>query len=210
MPLGLTGFQRESLLRSGESGDGWSPGLAGDEDSLTTFGFDNQEYEFGIRLPELLLMRTDRFSMASSVEARVPFLDPSLVDYVYRLPLDLKVRSGISKYILKRAVADIVPERVSRRPKQGFTPPVSRWFAARHGQLLKKLMTQDTLRAYFDVDYLGRVVASADPSSWESGHFLWPILNFGMWHKYWIEGEPLAEVMSEVDEPAAAAVGASL
>ena len=60
-------------------------------DPLDTLAFDTQEYEFDLRLPELLLMRIDRFSMSNGVEARVPFLDPDLVDYVYRLPVEQKL-----------------------------------------------------------------------------------------------------------------------
>jgi asparagine synthase (glutamine-hydrolysing) len=196
MPVGMTRHQRSHLLLSGEEGVGWAPAEAIDgEDPLTTLGFDTQEYEFQVRLPELLLMRIDRFSMANSVEARVPFLDPALVDYVYRLPLDAKVRQGVTKWILKEAVADIVPERVSKRRKQGFGAPTSRWFLSRHGSLLRDLMRQDTLRSYFDVGYLDSLLAGADPESWESGQILWPILNFGLWHKYWIEGEQVEEVV---------------
>jgi asparagine synthase (glutamine-hydrolysing) len=204
MPVGLTAHQRQHLLRDGVDGVGWAPTEDRDgEDPLGTLGFDTQEYEFQVRLPELLLMRIDRFSMANSVEARVPFLDPELVDYVYRLPLDLKVRDGVSKRILKEAVADVVPERIAKRPKQGFSAPTSEWFGAAHGGLLRDLMRQDTLREYFDVDYLQRVVEGADVESWESGQILWPILNFGLWHKYWIEGEPFEEMISEASHAVA-------
>jgi asparagine synthase (glutamine-hydrolysing) len=196
MPLGLTGYQRAHLLRAANGAPGWEPAEPGaGEDPLTTLAFDTQEYEFGVRLPELLLMRIDRFSMASSVEARVPFLDPALVDYVYRLPLDLKVRDGETKYVLKRAVADVVPERVANRPKVGFNAPTSGWFAGRHGNLLDELMAGDTLARYFDLAYLRSLSRTLDPDSWEFGTSLWPILNFGIWHRHWIEGEPLDELI---------------
>ncbi len=136
MPVGMTGYQREHVLRSRLSGAGWSPStLTAGEDPLTTLAFDTQEYEFEVRLPELLLMRIDRFSMANSVEASVPFLDRELVDFAYRLPLEHKVRDGITKYALKQAVADVVPSRISGRVKQGFAAPTSRWFATLHGGL---------------------------------------------------------------------------
>ncbi|HEX8066703.1 MAG TPA: asparagine synthase (glutamine-hydrolyzing) [Thermoleophilaceae bacterium] len=196
MPFGMTGHQRGHVLLGERNGAGWSPTEdAGGEDPLTTLAFDTQEFEFEVRLPELLLMRIDRFSMANGVEARVPFLDPALVDYVYRLPLHHKVRDGVTKHVLKRAVADVVPERVSGRRKQGFSAPTSRWFAERHGGLLKDLMGRDALRAYFDVDQLRRLLDSADPTSWESGQILWPVLNFGLWHRHWIEGEPIEDVV---------------
>jgi asparagine synthase (glutamine-hydrolysing) len=198
MPVGLTAHQREQLLNGSYAGAGWDPTQAlNGEDSLTTLGFDTQEYEFQVRLPELLLMRIDRFSMANSVEARVPFLDPALVEYGYRLPLEYKVRGGVAKRILKDAVADVVPERVSQRRKQGFAAPTSQWFAAAHGGLLRDLMSHDALRAYFDVDYLSRVLETADHDSWESGQILWPILNFGLWHRYWIEGESFEDLVGE-------------
>ena len=196
-PVGMTARQRANLLRSSQESPGWAPTAGLDrEDHLSTMAFDTQEYEFQVRLPELLLMRIDRFSMANSVEARVPFLDPTLVEYVYRLPLDFKIRDGVTKFVLKEAVSDVVPERVAKRPKQGFAAPTSRWFAERHGDLLRDLMRQDGLRRYFDVAYLDRLLSTADPGSWESGQILWPILNFGLWHKYWIEGESLEDLVS--------------
>ena len=197
MPVGLTAYQRRNLLDGAGSAEaGWAPGSPGaGEDPLETLVFDTQEYEFEVRLPELLLMRIDRFSMANGVEARVPFLDPALVDYVYRLPLDCKIRDGVTKAVLKQAVADVVPAWVSGRRKQGFAAPTSRWFAERHGGLLTDLMGQDALRAYFDVDYLRRLLRSGDANHYDSGHTLWPVLNFGLWHKYWIEGEPLEDLV---------------
>ena len=191
MPVGMTAYQRSRTLLDTRDGTGWTPSAdRNGEDSLSTLAFDTQEYEFQVRLPELLLMRIDRFSMASSVEARVPFLDPALVDYGYRLPVDLKVRNGVPKSILKDALADVLPDRVTARPKQGFSAPTSQWFYSNHGHLLRDLMRQDALRAYFDIDYLERLLKTGDPTSWESGQILWPILNFGLWHKYWIEEEP--------------------
>jgi asparagine synthase (glutamine-hydrolysing) len=196
MPVGLTAYQRRHLLSGANAGPGWAPALPGPHESaLETLAFDTQEYEFEVRLPELLLMRIDRFSMANSVEARVPFLDPALVDYVYRLPLDAKIANGVTKAVLKQAVADIVPASVSGRPKQGFAAPTSRWFAERHGGVLTDLMGQDALRAYFDVDYLARLLRDGDANHYDYGHILWPVLNFGLWHKYWIEEEPLEELV---------------
>ena len=75
---------------------GWSPsgGSAEPGDPIERLGFDTQEYEFALRLPELLLMRIDRFAMAHGVEARVPFLDPELVSYAYRVPFECKMRGA--------------------------------------------------------------------------------------------------------------------
>jgi len=115
---------------------------------------------------------------------------------MYRLPLDQKVRGGVTKFVLKQAVSDVVPDRIALRPKQGFAAPTSRWFAQCHGNLLRHLMKEDALRRYFDIPYLSRLLDTGRSDSWESGQILWPILNFGLWHKHWIEGEPLDDLVA--------------
>ena len=115
-PVGLPRRQRERVLGAG-SPLGWESQArgVGAENPLDTLAFDTQEYEFEVRLPELLLMRIDRFSMSNGVEARVPFLAPDLVDYVYRLPVDRKLAGGETKVVMRRAVADLVPDWVLAR-----------------------------------------------------------------------------------------------
>src|SRR2546428_4835604 len=79
------------------------------------------------RLAELLLMRVDKITMASSVEARVPFLDHALVEFTMRLPTDLKIRGGRAEYLLKKAMTGILPEEIIHSPKKGFGEPVKEW-----------------------------------------------------------------------------------
>ena len=83
--------------------------------------------ELKLRLAELLLMRVDKITMATSVEARVPFLDHKLVEFAMSLPRSMKYRNGETKYILKRALRGIVPECVLGRKKQGFGAPINEW-----------------------------------------------------------------------------------
>jgi asparagine synthase (glutamine-hydrolysing) len=80
------------------------------------------------RLPELLLMRVDKMSMAVGVEAREPFLDYRLVEYALSLPMRVKYRNGITKYILKKAAEGIIPYDTIYRKKIGFAAPTTRWF----------------------------------------------------------------------------------
>jgi asparagine synthase (glutamine-hydrolysing) len=159
---------------------------------LDTLGFDTQEYEFGLRLPELLLMRIDRFSMANSIEARVPFLDPQLVDFVYRLPIDQKLKGGQTKIVLRHAVGDVVPPWVLARRKQGFGAPVADWFYSRMGTLLRSLMRDDSLRSYFAPDGVEEMLHAPHRAT---RFALWPVLNFALWHKAWIESQPLDDVL---------------
>jgi len=80
------------------------------------------------RLPELLLMRVDKMTMATSVEGRVPFLDHKLVEFALQVPKHLKYKNGETKYILKKACEGILPHNVIYRKKMGFAAPTNRWF----------------------------------------------------------------------------------
>ncbi len=189
-PIGLPAIERRKLL-DGPAPVGWTPAPAPGESPLDRLAFDTQEYEFTQRLPELLLMRIDRFSMSNSVEARVPFLDPTLVDYVYRLPLTHKLDGERTKAVLRDAVSDLVPDWVMQRPKQGFGAPVHDWLGLRFGELLRELTADGELDPHIDraatLDLIDREPAAA-----------WPVLNFALWHRSWIEGASLEEPIARV------------
>jgi asparagine synthase (glutamine-hydrolysing) len=89
--------------------------------------------ELRLRLPELLLMRVDKMSMASSVEARVPFLDQHVVEFTMDLPLRLRVRGTTGKYLLKKAMRGVLPDEIIDRPKMGFAAPFREWFRGPFG-----------------------------------------------------------------------------
>ncbi len=80
-------------------------------------------------LPDTLLRKADRATMAASLEARAPFLDHHLVELACRLPITLKVRGLVTKRVLRRAVADLVPSVIRRRVKRGLTVPLTGWIA---------------------------------------------------------------------------------
>lgn len=199
MPLGLTQFHRRKMLRDRlGSAEGWSfrAGTGADEDLVERLGWDTQEYQFGLRLPELLLMRIDRFSMANSVEARVPFLDPDLVKYGYSLPFDQKLNNGTSKVVLREAVSDVVPDWVLKRPKKGFGAPVVDWFSSQLEPLFRELLTTDAMRAYFNVDALEVGLRETKFLRNRLTFSMWFVLNFALWHRYWIENEPLDDLIA--------------
>src|ERR1043166_9607592 len=92
--------------------------------------------ELKLRLPELLLMRVDKITMATSVEARVPFLDHHLIEYAMNLPRELKIKGQTGKHILKRALESVLPHDVLYQPKRGFGAPVHQWFRGPEGDAL--------------------------------------------------------------------------
>src|SRR6266850_4776891 len=135
-----------------------------------------------LRLPELLLMRIDKMTMATSVEARVPFLDHKLVEYVMSIPQSDKVPGLAPKYLLKKSVTGLVPDEIIHRPKQGFGVPVVEWFQLELGnQVRKKLTSFAQSQPYLSPEGVQRLLTrpgSALP---------WYLFNFALWHEAWIE-----------------------
>ncbi|MGE3166287.1 MAG: asparagine synthase (glutamine-hydrolyzing) [Planctomycetota bacterium] len=147
--------------------------------------------EMKLRLPEHLLMRVDKLTMAHSVEARVPFLDHELVEFAMRLPASYKLRDGVGKWLLKRAAEAYLPTELVYRKKQGFGAPMETWF--RNEDFAKRCFAAlDRSRlareGYFDAGYvrgmLDRQVSGAGGYSFH----LWTVLNAVLWHESWIEG----------------------
>lgn len=85
------------------------------------------EQDRRLRLPEYILMRADKMTMANSLEMRVPFLDNRVVDFASRLPVNFKLNGLKDKYILRSAYRNLLPRRVVRRPKVAFSAPLDKW-----------------------------------------------------------------------------------
>jgi asparagine synthase (glutamine-hydrolysing) len=147
-------------------------------------------HEFGLRLPELLLMRIDKMTMASSVEARAPYLDPQLIEFAARLPLSFHWADGKGKLILKRAFQGVVPDFVLTRKKQGFGAPVWRWLGSLRG-LGEQELLREPLFEYLDPGATRRLLDGEQKT--RDGFEFWVLLNFALWHRHWIEGEDLRE-----------------
>jgi asparagine synthase (glutamine-hydrolysing) len=148
-----------------------------------------------LRLPELLLMRVDKLTMANAIEARVPFLDHELVELAMAIPASEKIRDGIGKHVLKRAVSDLLPEELVWRPKQGFGTPVEQWFRGPLGEQLQSQLTDSPINELGWLDR-GRVQELLDlhrTGRAERSFQLWNILNLSLWFDHWIAGkEPAA------------------
>ena len=143
------------------------------------------------RLAELLLMRVDKITMASSIEARVPFLDHRLVEFSMHVPTSLKLLEGTTKYLLKRAMTGLLPDSVIHRPKQGFGAPVSEWF---RGDLYKPAVAgvlRSRLReeGFFDYEHVQGLFQAHRDGRRDHGWHLWTLYNLSRWYDYWIAGE---------------------
>jgi asparagine synthase (glutamine-hydrolysing) len=133
--------------------------------------------DLNLRLPELLLMRLDKMSMAVSLEAREPFLDHKLIELVMSIPAAMKTKNGVLKYILKKAVRGVIPDEVIDRKKQGFGVPVIEWSQNQFGKYMQKELKE--------------FAQNADIFQYEGvRHYLkkrgWALLNVALWWKQYM------------------------
>jgi asparagine synthase (glutamine-hydrolysing) len=146
--------------------------------------------ELKLRLPELLLMRVDKITMATGVEARVPFLDHHLVEYALSLPRSLKVAGTTGKHILKRALETILPHDLLYEPKRGFGAPVREWFRGEDfrgwfdAHLLNSKMRE---RDLLDYAFVARMLEEHRQQKNDWGFHLWALLNLSLWYEQWID-----------------------
>jgi len=146
--------------------------------------------ELKLRLPELLLMRVDKMTMATSVEARVPFLDHHLVEYAMGLPQEAKVVRGTGKHILKRALENILPHDLLYAKKRGFGAPIRELFAGDAGRPLGEKLLSSAIhkRGYFERSVINRMFEEHRRGRRDWSFHLWALLNLTLWYEHWIEG----------------------
>jgi asparagine synthase (glutamine-hydrolysing) len=146
--------------------------------------------ELANRLPELLLMRVDKISMAHSLEARAPFLDADLVSYALSLPQRLKIRSmNETKYILKKALRPVLPASVLDRHKQGFRVPLPEWLRGPLATWARKQVLEGPLaaRGVFKRPFVERLWSRHLSGQFDHSYDLWCLINLGAWYERWIE-----------------------
>ena len=134
-------------------------------------------------LPEDILAKVDAMSMASSLEARVPYLDNEVVDLALTIPSRLKVRGGVRKWILKCAFAGRLPDAVLRRGKEGFSMPMKHWLAHEWNALMHELLSPRSLavEGLFDAKYVERLMREHESGAYNHSHLLWALMVFQLW-----------------------------
>jgi asparagine synthase (glutamine-hydrolysing) len=144
--------------------------------------------EFKLRLPELLLMRVDKISMASSIEARVPFLDHRLVELTMDMPDTVRFKHGRLKAVLKQAVKDIVPPSVLQAKKRGFDAPMAQWLRESFGSSIEEAILASPLvkTDLFRADYV-RTLFCEHRAGENRAAPIWVLFNLTQWHQHWIE-----------------------
>jgi asparagine synthase (glutamine-hydrolysing) len=146
--------------------------------------------ELKLRLPELLLMRVDKITMATSVEARVPFLDHELVEYAMGIPRKFKVQGRVGKHILKRALESILPHDLLYAKKRGFGAPIREWFRTPTGKEFSMRLQTSSIRdrGFFDYDFIQYMLDQHESERADWSFHLWALLNLSLWYEHWIDG----------------------
>jgi asparagine synthase (glutamine-hydrolysing) len=140
------------------------------------------------RLPELLLMRIDKMSMAHSIETRVPFLDEDVAEFALTIPSELKCRNGVYKYILKQAARGIIPDDIIDRKKWGFCGSATNMLTPRLAEFARVLVLKSPIiREQFEIGEVTRLFEKHRRKSRFNSFKIWNLLNLVLWHKCWLE-----------------------
>ncbi|HWH95375.1 MAG TPA: asparagine synthase (glutamine-hydrolyzing) [Baekduia sp.] len=140
-------------------------------------------------LPDDLLARGDKMSMAASLEARVPLLDHRLVQFAASLPPEFKVKGLSRKYLLKKVARDLLPGPILDRPKKGFPIPMGRWLRGEAREFCRDLLAPETLRrrGLFAPAAVERLVDEHESGTAEHGAVLWALISVELWHRAFLD-----------------------
>src|SRR5437773_1992914 len=132
-----------------------------------------------------ILVKLDRASMMASLEGRVPLLNNDFVAYATALPLNLKLRGLRSKFLLKRALRGMLPDRILDRPKKGFGIPVAEWFRGPLREQMLSVLSPEQIKrkGYFDEAVVGRLIDDHLAGRRDNRKQLWTLFAFEMWHE---------------------------
>jgi asparagine synthase (glutamine-hydrolysing) len=136
-----------------------------------------------------LFQQDDRMAMAASLESRVPLADPRLVQFAFRTGFDLKFRGGATKWLLRRAVADVLPADILNRRKVGFDTPVEKWIKEEHKDFVRDVLLSSRARNWgiFDPSAIAALLEDADRPFWLD--LVWKILCIESWASIFLDGK---------------------
>jgi asparagine synthase (glutamine-hydrolysing) len=134
-------------------------------------------------LPDDLLVKSDRASMAASLEVRLPFLAYPLVEFAVSLPSSLKLRGMTTKYLLKKAMEPYLPDRTLHRPKKGFGIPVAKWIRNEFKPVVDELLSERFIKnqGIFLWPYVKQLLEQHNRGNKDRRKELWTLLMFQWW-----------------------------
>jgi asparagine synthase (glutamine-hydrolysing) len=163
-------------------------------------GPKNDQYvELTTWLPDCALMKVDKMSMAQGVEIRAPFLDHRLVEYCYSLATSEKLRGFTSKWILRQAMRDRLPQKILDRGKQGFAFPMKNWLRNDFGEMAREsLLNSDVISSSFEEKYVAQLWDEHLTMKRNHSHLIWNLVNIATWEKTFLHQGELAPLSAAV------------
>ncbi len=142
-------------------------------------------------LPDYLLLRGDKLTMANSIEGRVPLLDHEVVEFAAKLPAKWKLNGSTRKYLLKKVAAKLLPDEIINRKKQGFPIPIERWLKAEANEMMRDLLSTDTLnrRELFDPKVVSRLMQRHESGYADYSTELWGLMSIEIWQRQFIDAD---------------------
>lgn len=153
--------------------------------------------DFSIKMTDDFLLVDDRMTMAHSVESRVPFLDSNVVDFAFSIPSELKVRDPHGKYILKKALNDLLPKEVIQKKKQGFASGTYEVYMKEGREMMQQMLPEGNLvkQGFIQKEYIEKIL-KAVPNPKLDLHYgaMWNLLTCEIWHRMYIENDILTRI----------------
>jgi asparagine synthase (glutamine-hydrolysing) len=182
----LTHWEPDQLIRGAKEPKGilWDRSVAADMPNL----LDRMQFlDLVTYLPDDILTKVDRASMAVALEARVPIIDHRVVEFAWRLPRSVKIRRGQSKWLLRQVLYRYVPPQLIERPKMGFGVPLGGWLRGPLRDWAETLLSEKRLRegGLFDTEQVRRYWAEHLNGHRNWQYLLWDVLMFEAWRDRW-------------------------
>jgi asparagine synthase (glutamine-hydrolysing) len=159
-----------------------------------------QDVDLGIYLVDDLLVKTDRASMAHSLEARVPYLDTVVTNLALALPTRHKIRGLSKKVLLRKAAAPLLPREIVHGKKRGFSIPAAAWLRGELEPFARQTLSRETLQrqGFFHPDVVTRLLDDHVAGGEDRSRQLWGLLAFTLWHERHVEQAPQLPSRPEV------------
>jgi asparagine synthase (glutamine-hydrolysing) len=149
----------------------------------------DQEIYIDLRytMPDSVLMKVDKMSMASALEVRVPFLDFEFVQFSAGIPSDWKLEGFQTKAIFRKALEGLLPHNICYRGKQGYSFPIKNWLRQELKDYMIELLNESpVVRQYLKMDYVNVLIQQHLAKTHNHNHILWALMNLALWHKLFI------------------------
>lgn len=178
--------------------------LAGAFDGLATHDEVQQSMlvDLKTQLPDDILMLTDRMTMATSLECRVPLLDEAMVDLSLRMPASVKIRGRVLKHVLKESMKNVLPDQIIHRKKRGFGAPMGAWLKRELLPVTRHFLSPASVEArdYFHAGVVQDTISRHNSGAEDNTDKILALVNLEIWARMYLDGLSQADVTEEITE----------